>query len=317
MDLKHPETLLNIAGLINCEFEGNPDHPVYGFNEIHKVRKGDVVFVDHPKYYNKALKSKATTVIINKKIECPKGKGLIFSNDPCADFNKLTRYFRPYQVINAEISPSAFIHPSSIIEPGVIIGDNVVIGKQCMIHSGVVIHDHTQIGNHVIIHANTVLGADAFYYKKRDSGFDKMHSCGHVVIEDNVEIGALCTIDKGVTGDTRIKRGSKIDNQVQVGHDTVIGENCLIAAQCAIAGATVLENGVTLWGQVGVVSGITIGENAVILAKSGVSKSLEGNKTYLGMIVEPVRDKLRELATIKNLPKLINELKNHESKQTK
>lgn len=308
MDLSKAITLSELAKLIDCEYDGDPDHSITGFNEIHKVRQGDVVFVDHPKYYDKALESAATTIIINKKVKCPEGKGLIFSDDPCFSFNKLTRHFHPYKIINAEISPSASIHPSSIIEPGVIVGDNVKIGKQCLIHSGVVIHDHTEIGDHVIIHANTVLGADAFYYKKRGIHYDKMHTCGNVVIEDHVEIGALSTIDKGVTGDTRIKKGTKIDNHVQVGHDTVIGENCLIAAHCGIAGATIIEDEVTLWGQVGVSSGITIGKGAVLLATSGVSKSLAGDTTYFGAPAEPIRQKYKELAAMRRLPDIIKNL---------
>jgi UDP-3-O-[3-hydroxymyristoyl] glucosamine N-acyltransferase len=308
MDLKHPFTLQEIAQLINCEFEGDPQHAITGFNEIHKVRSGDVVFVDHPKYYDKALQSAATTIIINKKVDCPAGKGLIFSDDPCRDFNKLTRHFHPYEIINNVHSESALIHPSTIIEPNVVIGDHVTIGKQCMIHPGVVIHDHTIIGDHVIIHANTVIGADAFYYKKRGVSYDKMHTCGNVVIEDHVEIGALTTIDKGVTGDTRIKRGTKIDNHVQIGHDTVIGENCLIAAHCGIAGATIIEDEVTLWGQCGVSSGITIGKGAVLLATSAASKSLEGNTTYFGAPAEPIRLKYREMAAMRKLPDLLSNL---------
>lgn len=308
MDLRRPVSLIDISQLIDCEFIGDPQHQIKGFNEIHKVREGDVVFVDHPKYYDKALKSAATTIIINKKVDCPEGKGLIYSEDPCADFNKLTRHFHPYNIINKTISDSAVIHPSTIIEPNVVIGDHVIIGKQCLIHPGVVIHDNTIIGDHVIIHANTVLGADAFYYKKREKVYDKMHTCGHVVIEDNVELGALCTIDKGVTGDTRIGKGSKIDNNVQVGHDTVIGENCLIAAHCGIAGASIIEDNVTLWGQVGVSSGLTIHEGAILLAKSGVSKSLPGNTTYFGAPCEPIRTKYREIAAIKRLPELLKNL---------
>jgi UDP-3-O-[3-hydroxymyristoyl] glucosamine N-acyltransferase len=314
MDLKQHETLESISNLLGCEFEGEPQHQITGFNEIHKVRKGDVVFVDHPKYYDKALKSEATTIIINKKVVCPEGKGLIFSEDPNADFNKLTRHFKPTEIINAEISSSSLIHPSSIIEPGVIIGNHVKIGKQCLIRSGVVIHDFTEIGDHVIIHSNTVLGADAFYYKKREWGYDKMHTCGNVVIEDHVEIGALCTIDKGVTGDTRIKKGTKIDNHVQIGHDTVIGEKCLIAAHCAIAGATILKDNVTLWGQVGVTSGVTIGEGAIISGKSGVSKSIPGGITYAGVPVEAILIKYKEMAALRKLPELINKLNKNESK---
>jgi UDP-3-O-[3-hydroxymyristoyl] glucosamine N-acyltransferase len=314
MDLKQPETLETISKIIDCEFSGEPNHPITGFNEIHKVRKGDVVFVDHPKYYDKAIKSDATTIIINKKIPCPKGKGLIFSEDPFADFNKLTRHFRSLEIINAEISPSSLIHPSSIIEPGVIIGNHVKIGKQCLIRAGAVIHDFTEIGDHVVIHSNTVLGADAFYYKKRDWGYDKMHTCGNVVIENYVEIGALCTIDKGVTGDTRIKKGTKIDNQVQIGHDTVIGENCLIAAHTGVAGATVIKDNVTLWGQVGITSGVTVGEGAVISAKSGVSKSLPGGITYSGVPAEPFMIKYKEMVALRKLPELINSLKKNENK---
>jgi UDP-3-O-[3-hydroxymyristoyl] glucosamine N-acyltransferase len=308
VDLKKPYSLKDIARLIDCEYEGDSDHVISGFNEIHKVRNGDVVFVDHPKYYDKALKSDATTIIINKKLPCPAGKGLIFSEDPCRDFNTLTRHFHPYEIINSAISPSASIHPSTIIEPNVIIGDHVKIGKQCLIHPGVVIHDNTQIGNHVIIHANTVLGADAFYYKKVDNKYTKMHTCGNVVIEDYVEIGALSTIDKGITGDTRIKQGTKIDNHVQVGHDTVIGENCLIAAHCGIAGATIIEDDVTLWGQVGISSGLTIGKGATLLAKSGVGKSLEGGITYFGAPAKPFRQKFRELAALGKLPSILSDL---------
>lgn len=308
MDLKTPYTLQDIAQFIDCEFDGDPMHQIKGFNEIHKVRPGDVVFVDHPKYYDKALQSEATTIIINKKVACPEGKGLIFSEDPCRDFNKLTRHFHPYEIISAQHSESAYIHPSTIIEPNVIIGNHVKIGKQCLLHSGVVIHDHTEIGDHVIIHANSVIGADAFYYKKRGSTYDKLHTCGNVVIEDHVEIGALTTIDKGVTGDTRIKKGTKIDNHVQIGHDTVIGENCLIAAHCGIAGATIIEDEVTLWGQVGVSSGITIGKGAVLLATSAASKSLPGNTSYFGAPAEPIRQKYKEMAAMRKLPDLLSNL---------
>ena len=123
-----------------------------------------------------------------------------------------------------------------------------------MIHPHVTIYDNCIIGDHVTIHANTVLGADAFYYKNRPEGFDKLLSGGRVVIENHVDIGASCTIDRGVTGDTTIKEGSKLDNQIQVGHDTVIGKKCLIASHVGIAGCVVLEDEVTLWGQVGITS---------------------------------------------------------------
>ena len=135
-----------------------------------------------------------------------------------------------------------------------------------------------------------------------------MHSCGQVIIEDDVEIGALTTIDKGVTHITKIGKGTKIDNQVHIGHDTVIGENCLFAANVGIAGCVTIKNNVTLWGQVGVVSDVTIGENATLLGKSGVQNDLEPNKTYFGSPAIEARKKWRELITIKQLPDLIKEL---------
>lgn len=309
MKFNKPHSLEEIAKLINCEFVGNKHFEVLGMNEIHVVKKGDIVFVDHPKYYDKALQSKATIVLINKKVDCPDGKALLISDDPFRDFNKLTKHFKPFQPTNHAIAVSAKIGFGTIIQPNSFIGNHVVIGKNCIIHSNVSIYDHTVIGDNVIIHAGTILGADAFYYKKRSDGFDQLLSGGRVVIENNVAIGALCTIDKGVTGDTTIGEGTKIDNQVHIGHDTVIGKNCLIASQTGIAGCVIIEDEVTIWGQVGTTSGITIGTKAVIMGQTGVTKSIEGGKSYFGTPIEESREKLKQLANIKKIPEILNKLK--------
>ena len=301
MRFSQPYTLKQIATIINAKYVGAEDFPVLGMNEIHVVRAGDIVFVDHPKYYEKALHSKATIVLINKEVECPEGKALLISDDPFRDFNKLTDFFKPFQKATALIAPSARIGENTVVQPGTFLGNNVVIGNNCRIHSNVSIYDDCVIGDNVTIHAGTVLGADAFYYKKRPEGFDKLKSGGRVVIEDNVDLGALCTIDRGVTGDTTIKKGTKIDNQVHIGHDTVVGEKCLIASQTGIAGCVVIENEVTIWGQVGITSGITIGEKAVILAQSGISKSLEGRQTYFGYPAGEAREKYKEMSALKQL----------------
>lgn len=309
--MKFPEvhTLKNIAEIIGSTFVGDENFPVYGMNEIHVVEAGDIVFVDHPKYYDKALQSAATIILINKEVDCPEGKALLISDDPFRDFNKLTSHFRPFTSSSSAVSPSAKIGEGTVIQPNSFIGNNVVIGKNCIIHSNVSIYDNAVIGDNVIIHAGTILGADAFYYKKRPEGFDQLLSGGRVVIKDNVGIGALCTIDKGVTGDTTIGEGSKIDNQVHIGHDTVVGKKCLIAAQTGIAGCVIIEDEVTIWGQVGTTSGITIGANAVLLAQSGVSKSLEGGKVYFGYPAEESREKLKQLANIKKIPEILQKLK--------
>jgi UDP-3-O-[3-hydroxymyristoyl] glucosamine N-acyltransferase len=303
-----PQTLENIAVIIGSDYVGEPTFPVFGMNEIHVVQPGDIVFVDHPKYYDKALQSQATVILINKKVDCPVGKALLISEDPFRDFNKLTRHFKPFQSANSAISESAEIGEGTLIQPNVFVGNNVKIGSNCLIHSNVCIYDNTVIGNNVTIHAGTVLGSDAFYYKNRPEKFDKLLSGGNVVIEDNVDLGALCTIDKGVTASTTIGEGSKLDNQVQVGHDTVIGKRCLIASQVGIAGCVLIGDFVTIWGQVGITSGITIGEKAVISAQSGVSKSLPGHKAYFGTPADEFRKKYKELASIRLIPDIIEKL---------
>ncbi|EKF56021.1 UDP-3-O-[3-hydroxymyristoyl] glucosamine N-acyltransferase [Galbibacter marinus] len=308
--MKFPQqhSLKQIAGLLDCSYVGDDDFPILGINEIHVVTPGDIVFVDHPKYYDKALESAATVVLINKQVECPKGKALLISDDPFRDFNKLTDYFKPFEKATQHIASTAIIGEGTIVQPGAFIGNHVRIGKNCVIHPNVAIYDHCEIGDNVTIHAGTVIGSEAFYYKNRPEGFDKLKSGGKVVIEDHVDLGALCTIDRGVSGITLIKQGSKIDNQVHIGHDSVIGYKCLIASQVGIAGCVVIEDQVTIWGQVGIASAISIGRNAVILAQSGISKSLEGDKTYFGYPAEEARKKYKELAAIRKIPTIIEKL---------
>ncbi|MDN3723459.1 UDP-3-O-(3-hydroxymyristoyl)glucosamine N-acyltransferase [Aequorivita sp. SDUM287046] len=308
MKFPNPQTLENIASIIDSDYVGEANFPVFGMNEIHVVQPGDIVFVDHPKYYDKALQSQATVILINKKVECPIGKALLISEDPFRDFNKLTHHFRPFQNSNTSVSETAEIGEGTVIQPNVFVGNNVKIGRNCVIHSNVCIYDNTIIGHNVTIHAGTVLGSDAFYYKNRPEKFDKLLSGGNVVIEDNVDLGALCTIDKGVTASTTIGEGSKLDNQVHVGHDTIIGKRCLIASQVGIAGCVLIEDSVTIWGQVGITSGITIGEKAVISAQSGVSKSLVGNRAYFGTPADDFRTKYKELASVRLIPDIIKKL---------
>ncbi|MBT3871928.1 MAG: UDP-3-O-(3-hydroxymyristoyl)glucosamine N-acyltransferase [Flavobacteriaceae bacterium] len=303
-----PQTIEGIARILNCDYIGDAEFPVLGMNEIHMVASGDIVFVDHPKYYDKALASKATIILINKEVSCPDGKSLLISDDPFRDFNKLTNHFNPFIAATATISISAIIGNNTVLQPNVFIGNNVQIGNDCIIHSNVCIYDNAIIGNNVTIHSGTILGADAFYYKNRPEKFDKLLSGGNVVIEDQVDIGALCTIDKGVTASTTIGKGSKIDNQVHIGHDTVIGKRCLIASQVGISGCVIIEDFVTIWGQAGVTSGVTIGEKAVISAQSGVSKSLEGHKSYFGTPADDFRKKYKEIAAIRLIPEIMDKL---------
>ena len=298
-----------IAALIGAGMVGPGDFPVLGMNEIHVVEPGDIVFVDHPKYYDKALQSRATVILINKEVSCPEGKALLISEDPFRDFNRLTSHFRPFRAAEATIDPSARIGEGTVIQPNVFIGRGVVIGKNCLIQPNAIIHDFCILGDNVIVQAGTVVGSDAFYYKKRPEGFDRLKSGGRVVLEDSVELGALCTIDRGVSGDTRIGAGSKLDNQVHVGHDTVIGKKCLIASQTGIAGCVIVEDEVSIWGQVGIRSDVRIKKGTVLMAQSGVSKTTEENKSYWGSPAQEFRTKLRQMAAVKMLPGIIDKLK--------
>ena len=309
MKFLRTHSLKEIATIIGCKYIGDDQFPVDGMNEIHVVSPGDIVFVDHPKYYEKALQSAATIILINKEVDCPVGKALLISDDPFRDFNTLTKHFRPFVSSDSSISTTAFIGENTIIQPNCFIGHNVSIGKNCLLHANVIVYDNTVIGDNAVIHSGTILGADAFYYKKRPEGYDQLLSCGRVVIEDNVGIGALCTIDKGVTGDTTIGEGTKLDNQVHVGHDTIIGKKCLIAAQTGIAGCVIIEDEVTMWGQVGTTSGITIGSKAIVLGQTGVSKSISGGKTYYGTPIDEAREKMKQFANLKKIPEILNKLK--------
>jgi UDP-3-O-[3-hydroxymyristoyl] glucosamine N-acyltransferase len=306
----HPVIKLkDLKNIINAEYTGDPEHVISGINEIHKVEEGDITYVDHQKYYDKVLKSKASTIIINKVVPCPPGKALIISDDPFHDYVTLVLKYRAFEPAIKMISDTAIIGEGTIIQPNAFIGNHVIIGNNCIIHANASIYDHSVIGDNVIIHSNSVIGADAFYYKRKTDGFYKMESCGRTVIEDNVEIGALTSVDKGVSGDTIIGKGTKIDNHVQIGHDCVIGKNVLIGSHCAIGGVTELQDDVVLWARVSVNKDLVIGKGAVVLALSGIDKSLEGGKTYWGIPVGEVRRKWKETAVARRLPEIEDKLK--------
>lgn len=308
MKLNEKHTVQSIAALIGCQFIGDGNQEVLGINEIHRVENGDIVFVDHPKYYQKALQSAATIILIDQEVECPAGKALIISSTPFDDYNKLTKHFSPYIPQTTAIGEAVEIHPTAKIYPNVFIGHRVKIGANVTLHSGVSIQDDVTIEDDVIIGPNSVIGHYAFYYKKKTTGYDRMHTCGGVLIEKNVEIGALCTIDAGVSSVTKIGAGTKIDNQVHIGHDTIVGKDCLFAANVALAGCVEVKDKVTLWGQVGCASNVEIGEGVVVLAQSGISKNLEPGKTYFGSPCGEVKTVFREMAALRKLPSVLEKL---------
>jgi UDP-3-O-[3-hydroxymyristoyl] glucosamine N-acyltransferase len=324
MKLSQPSTLEAVSDILHTLFVGNPQHPITGFNEIHFVEAGDVTFVDVEKYYQKALESAATTIIINKEVPCPEGKALILHPEPFSAYNQLTEYFQPRHALH--VASEAILGKNTKIGRNVIFGEhvqiadnveighnsvigaNVKIGKNTIIYPNVTINENCEIGENCCINAGTVIGGEAFYFKSRPFEKEKLLTKGRVIIKNHVDIGANCTIDRGVSADTVIGEYTKLDNLIQVGHDTVIGKRCIIAAQVGIAGCVVIEDEVILWGQVGINKDLRIGKGAVLFGKTGVMSSLEGGKKYLGMIANDIRQVLRQEATMRKLPDLVQRI---------
>lgn len=328
-----PISLADAAEMLGCQFSGPATHLVYGLNEIHKVESGDLCFVDYHKYYNKALNSAATTILIDQEVNCPPGKGLLISDDPFRDYNKLAAHFQPRAALDSagshDFGPDVKIGRNVVLGEGVqlaagveighnaVIGNHVSIGANTLIHANVTIYDYSQIGKECCINSGAVIGSEAFYFKKRPNGRDKMLSVGRVVIADFVDIGANTTIDRGVSHDTYIGEYTKLDNLVQIGHDTVIGKRCLIAAQVGIAGVVTIEDDVCIWGQAGIVQDLSIGKGANILGKTGVMSSLEGGKSYGGIVADDARTFLKKEAALKRLVDLLPMLENEMKKLEK
>ena len=307
MQFPTPISVTTLAAQTGARLIGDTTLTATGINEIHKVRAGDVMFVDNKKYYKPALASAASIILIDTEVACPAGKALLVLDDPFTAYNELIKAHRPFRPQTVQIDPSAVVHPSAIIEPNVVIGPEVTVGEGSYLQSNVVLQSHVRIGAHCVIQSGSVLGNDAFYFKNHGAYFEKFRSGGRVIVEDHVDIGAGCTIAKGVSGDTVIGEGSKLDCQVHLGHGVVLGKHCLLAGQVGIGGKTVIGDAVVLYGQVGIAQNLTIGDRAVVLAKSGVSKSLEGGKVYFGSPAGEVKTRYKELAALRHLPAFYKE----------
>ncbi len=313
MKFDKPIPIKAIASQIGAtELIGDDSANALGINEIHHVKIGDITFSDVKKYFEKALTSAATIVILNEKPEIiPEGKIVLLHPKPFDAYDSIVRRHRPFTPLSIEVANNAMIHPSVIIEPRVVIGNHVKIGAGSYIRANAFIDDYTVIGKNVVVGVGAIIGTDAFYFHKKrvhpdgsgTEGYRKWRSGGRVVIEDNVDIGAACTINRGVSSSTIIGAGTKLDCQVHVGHDTIIGKNCLVAAQVGISGNSKIGDGSIIYGQVGIAQNIEIGEKAIVLGQSGVTKSIEGGKTYFGTPAQDIKNAYKELALLRQLRK--------------
>jgi len=289
--------------------KGNLDNLISGISEVHSVESGDISFADNQKYYDKVLNSNATAILLNKDVEVPEGKTVFICKDPLLSYLKIVQHLATFTPQNCAIHLSANIGEGTVIQPNVFIGEDVTIGKNCIIHANVSIYAHTEIGNNVVIHSNSTIGGDACYFQKRDTGWVKFTSCGTTKIEDDVEIGCNCCIDRGVSGVTRIGKGTKFDNQVQVGHDAHIGAHCFLGAQSGVSGCTFIDDFCTIWAKSGVNKGIYLAKNTTLLAVSALDKSVtEEGMVLFGAPADDARKKWKEMAYIRNLPELFAEI---------
>ncbi len=307
--MRLPSPLLASAFAKTCGAElHGPDQHFHGVNEIHNVEAGDLTFVDHPKYYISTLRSAASVILIDKQPSAEQlqevsasAKTLLVHPEPFAVYDALVKQHRPVQVLNERIAVNTNIHPSAVIEPGAVVGPRVTIGAHTIVQAGAVIIGPARIGAHCAIGANTVIGDKAFYFRKTQGTYTRWTSGGEVVIDDWVEIGPNCCIARGVSSETRIGEGSKLDAAIMVGHDTKIGKHCLFAAQVGIAGNVTIGDGVLVYGQVGIAQNVTIGDGAMLHAKCGVSKNLPGGQAYNGSPAQPAALHYREKAAVRRL----------------
>jgi UDP-3-O-[3-hydroxymyristoyl] glucosamine N-acyltransferase len=324
-----------IAGILDGVVFGNPDAEVYKLAKIEEGTEGSLTFLANTKYSNYLYTTNATIVIVNKSYELENEvkATLIKVDDAYSSFSKLLEYYNQIKLMKSGIEQPSVISDGVTygddlylgsfcyigknvrignnvkIYPNSFIGDNVTIGDNCVFFAGVRIYSETEIGNHVTIHSGTIIGSDGFGFAPQEDGsFTKIPQIGNVVIEDHVEIGSCSTVDRATLGTTYIRRGAKLDNQIQVAHNVEIGENTVIAAQTGIAGSTKIGKNCLIGGQVGIAGHITIGDRVKIQAQSGIGKSLKDGEVVQGSPAFNYGDFAKSFVHFRNLPKIVNEI---------
>ena len=318
----------DIAERLGGTVLGDRTMPLTGFQAADRARAGDLTFAENRTFFERAEQSSASAIIIDKSFISER-KVLIRVSSARLAFAKVVPLFYPEPGPPTGIHPSAIIsdkaevHPEACIGAHVIIGEGTtigartvlhgnnyvdehcVIGEDCAIFHNVSLYPRTELGNRVRIHAGTIVGSDGFGYVQEDGKHLKVPQIGNVVIDDDVEIGANVTIDRGALGPTHIGAGTKVDNLVQIAHNVSTGENCLIVAQAGVAGSTKLGNSVTLAGQVGLAGHLRIGHNVTIAAQSGVMKGINDGEKWFGTPAQPDKKMKRQLLALKKLPDLL------------
>jgi UDP-3-O-[3-hydroxymyristoyl] glucosamine N-acyltransferase len=323
-----------IAELIGGQLAGNPDVTVTGVAGIREAEPGEITFLANPKYLAAARATRASVIILDRASPLESSRTLIRVDDPLRAFARVVERLVPPPVrfppgihptavvaASARLGAEVCIQPHAVIEPDVLIGDRTVIGAGCYIGHGsrigadcllyprVTLRERSQLGDRVILHSGVVIGADGFGYELTEGQHQKIPQVGHVEIGDDVEIGANSTVDRGRFGRTRVGRGTKIDNHVQIAHNCIIGEDNIICAGTGLAGSVITARHVTMAGQVGVVGHVTIGEKAIIMAQSAITKDVPPGAILLGSPAMPHKQFKRIRATMNVVPELAEKVR--------
>lgn len=321
-----------MAALIGGTVKGDPSIEIQDIRNVEDAGEGHITFLTHKKYEDLFKKSKASAVIVGREIET--GKPQIIHPNPKLAFARLMAEFHPLKKpepkidsradmgenvnLGKDVTISAFVSlgknvtigDDSVLHPGVIIGDNCRVGGHTTIHPNVTLYPHTVIGDHVVLHAGAVIGADGFGYTPDEQGQHfKINQIGCVVIEDYVEVGANTCIDRATMGTTLVKRGTKIDNLVQIAHNCTIGEHSILVSQVGLAGSCTLGHHVVLAGQVGLADHVTLGDQVTLTAQSGTFRDIESNSVYGGSPSIPLTIWKKYITALPKLPDLIRKVK--------
>jgi UDP-3-O-[3-hydroxymyristoyl] glucosamine N-acyltransferase len=334
-------TAEQIAGILDGVVVGNPSAEVYKLAKIEEGVKGSLTFLSNAKYNNYIYSTEATITIVNKSFE-PEQEittTMIKVDDAYQSFSKLLEYYNQVKLMKSGIEQPSVISENVIydenlylgsfcyigknvkigkdvkIYPNTFIGDNVVIGDNCVFFAGVRVYSETEIGNNCTVHSGSIIGSDGFGFAPHEDGtYSKIPQIGNVILEDNVEVGACTTIDRATLGSTIIRKGVKLDNQIQIAHNVEIGENTVIAAQTGIAGSTKIGKNCMIGGQVGFAGHLVIGDNVKIQAQSGIGKNLNEGETVQGSPAFNYSDFSKSFVHFRNFPKIISEIEDIKKK---
>jgi UDP-3-O-[3-hydroxymyristoyl] glucosamine N-acyltransferase len=334
-------TASQIAGILEGDIIGNPDVEVSKLAKIEEGTEGSLTFLANPKYKAFIYSTKASVTIVNKDFEPEESISttLIKVEDAYKSFSKLLEYYNQVKLNKKGVETPSFISESATLGvdiyvgaftylgenvkigdnvklyPNVYIGDNVTIGDNVIIFAGAKVYSESVIGDYCVIHSGAVVGADGFGFAPNEKGeFQKVPQTGNVILENHVDIGAGTTIDRATLGSTIIRRGVKLDNQIQIAHNVEIGENTVIAAQTGIAGSTKIGKNCMIGGQVGIVGHITIGDRVRIQAQSGIGRNVKDDEVLQGSPALNYGDYNKSYVLFKNLPRMVDTINKLEKK---